>query len=200
MNARDVTIVTSPSAPLRSFSLAARKRRRNRCVYPTIASTAAVTSGRARSSRKSVVTNSAPIRWATSLPRSALVSATPIHPTLGWRAAISPRISPIRPAPMIASPIDFDARSGAMEPSARTEAARSGRVRRRIPPRRALLGEGGETLGGFLGSSLRGVLRDESVERFRRYLAPCPLERDGLGLRRRLGRVLQQLIDHARAA
>ena len=41
MNAREVTSVTSPSAPVRTFSFAASQRLRNRCVYPTTASTLA---------------------------------------------------------------------------------------------------------------------------------------------------------------
>ena len=32
MNAREVTIVTSPSAPVRTFSFATSQRRRKRCV------------------------------------------------------------------------------------------------------------------------------------------------------------------------
>lgn len=52
-----------------------------------MAMTAAVASGRFRSSRKSVVTKSAPIRCATSVPRSARVSAIPIH----WTPSLWPR-------------------------------------------------------------------------------------------------------------
>ena len=39
MKPREVAIVTSPSAPVRTFSLAVSQRCRKRCVYPTTAST-----------------------------------------------------------------------------------------------------------------------------------------------------------------
>ena len=67
----------------------------------------AVTSGRAMSAWKSPVTKSAPIFCATSLARAGLVSASPIQSTCGCRAATSPRNSPTRPAPMMASPMRF---------------------------------------------------------------------------------------------
>ena len=44
---------------------------------------------------------------ATSSARAGLVSASPIQSTCGCRAATSPRKSPTRPAPMMASPMRF---------------------------------------------------------------------------------------------
>src|SRR6516162_5967369 len=45
------------------------------------------------------------MRPATSAPRLGFFSAMPIHSTAGWRAATSPRNSPTRPAPTMASPM-----------------------------------------------------------------------------------------------
>src|SRR5580700_10965304 len=45
------------------------------------------------------------MRPATSAPRLGFFSAMPIHSMAGWRAATSPRNSPTRPAPTMASPI-----------------------------------------------------------------------------------------------
>jgi len=90
---------------------------------------AAVASGRLRSSRWSWVTKSAPIFSATSFARSGFFSASPIQSTCAWRAAISPRISPMRPAPTMARPMRFGCflGIGGNQAAARRAAAGSGR-------------------------------------------------------------------------
>src|SRR4051794_18087335 len=65
----------------------------------------AVTSGRFKSWRKSVVTKSALVFSLRSESLSCLRSATPMKSTIGWRAATSPRKRPTRPAPTMARPM-----------------------------------------------------------------------------------------------
>src|SRR6185503_4840938 len=77
------------------------------CRCSSVETTTALTSGRDSSSRKSVVTKSAPHFSRTISPRSGLISAIPIQSTWGWRAASSPRMSPTRPAPTMARPMRF---------------------------------------------------------------------------------------------
>ena len=75
------------------------------CRCSSVAMMAQVTSGRLSSSTWLCVTKSAPIFGATSPARFGFFSASPIHFTAGWRFATSPRNSPTRPPPMIASPM-----------------------------------------------------------------------------------------------
>src|SRR3954471_16219048 len=65
----------------------------------------AVTSGRFKSWRKSVVTKSALVFSLRSESLSCLRSATPMKSTIGCRAATSPRKRPTRPAPTMARPM-----------------------------------------------------------------------------------------------
>src|SRR5579863_6740645 len=66
------------------------------------------------------------------------------------------------------------------------------------PLRRAFLRERGEAFGGFGGAALVGMAFDQAVRGAVAELRPGGFERERLGLRNRLGAVLQDRIDDAR--